>query len=176
MTSLILTVIAIVLLSATALITVNFTPGSAKESVELAPVIRRGALQLEQAFMLYAKAHDGAAPAVTGQQDGGLKDTFSAYQGFLPAVAPGYQWIYGNSGGSAQAGYANTSYFCLAPLSPGALTSRGKIGGAQRAQLLLSPEQAFVAPSCGATSNASYETLPAQMSFTFFVRYVPGQI
>lgn len=176
MSSLILTIISIVLLSAVVGISINYLPGWTREQAEVAPVVRDGARTLERAFQLYAKAHsDAPAVVVGGDLDGGLAANFTPFLGFAPAALPGYRWVYGNAGGGATAGYQNTYYFCMAP-SSGVLASEGKVRGAQRALQHLGDEQAFVAPGCAAVGNATYASFPADMAFTYFVRYVPGQL
>lgn len=177
MSSLILTVISIVLLSAVVVISINYLPGWTREQAEVTPVVREGARELERAFQLYAKAHsDAPAAVIGGDVDGGLAANFQSFLGFVPSAIPGYRWVYGNAGAGAPAGYENTYYFCLAPASVGQLASEGKVRGAQRALQYLSDEQAFVSTACGATGNTSYSGYPAAMAFTYFVRYVPGQL
>ncbi len=176
MSSLILTVISLVLLSAVVLISINYLPGWTREQAAVTPLVRDGALQLERAFKLYAKAHsDTPATVLGGELDGGVAANFSAFLGFTPGALPGYQWVYGQVGAGAPAGYQNAYYFCLAPQS-GTLATQGKVRGAQLAQAYLSTEQAFVAPGCGSVGNASYSGYPANMAFTYFVKYVPGQL
>ena len=176
MSSLILTVISVLLLSAMVLISINYLPGWTKEAGDVTPAVRQSSLELERAFQLYAKAHaDTPASIVSGDADGGLAANFAPFLGFTPAAIPGYQWVYGETSPGAPAGYPNTFYFCLAPQSGGQLASQGKFRGAIRAQAYLSDEQAFVSPTCGSPSNTSYGTSPSAMAFTYFVRYVPGQ-
>jgi hypothetical protein len=176
MSSLILTVISIVLLSAVVVISINYLPAWTKEQADVVPVVRDGARELERAFQLYAKAHgDVPAAVIGGDYDGGASANFAPFLGFMPAAMPGYRWVYGNAGSGASGAYQNAYYFCLTPQS-GGLASEGKVRGAQRAQQYLSEEQAFVAPGCGATSNYGYSSYPANMSVTYFVKYVPGQL
>jgi len=176
MTSLILTVISILLLGAISVATVKYMPSWSQSKADTSLAVRSGAAQLERAYELYARAHGGAGAAATGAADGGLSQNFSPFLRFVPAAVPGYRWVYGVTGSGAAPGYQNTAFFCMTPITPGAVASEGKVRGAVGARGFLSEQQAFVAPQCGVTGNANYTSFPARMSFTYFVRHVPGQI
>jgi hypothetical protein len=175
MISLILTVLSIALLSAIAVISISYMPHWSKEQGEVASQVRKSSQDLERAFHLYALGHsDTPAAVISGDADGGLAANFTSFLGFLPPAIPGYQWVYGNTGPAGASGYQNTSYFCMKPQVAGGSTGEGKVRGITRAKLFLSDEQAFMGTNCGEPTNVAFNTFPAPMTFTYFVRYVPG--
>jgi hypothetical protein len=177
MTSLILTVISIVLLSAVVVVSINYLPAWPKEQAEVAPIIRDGLRKLDRAYTLYAQAHaDAPAGVVGGDPDGGVSGNFTPFLGFVPAAPVGYRWHYGQTDSGAPPGYQNTHYFCLAPQAAGAQASKGKVMGALKAQQSFSDEQMFVSPNCGVAANAAYVDFPAPMAVTLFVKYIRGQV
>lgn len=176
MTSLILTVISIVLLAALSVATINYLPSWSRDKTETTEVVRTAVVRLDRAFHLYAQAHGGTPAPVIAGEDGGLASNFLPYLPFVPPAVRGHRWVYGMTDASAPAGYQNTAYFCMTPTTYGASTGEGRLRGVLAAQQFMSEQQAFVAPACGATANAAYSTFPAPMSFTYFVRHVPGQV
>lgn len=177
MTSLILTIISIVLLSAISVVTINYLPSWSRDKADTTAVVRESVERLERAYHLHALAHgDVAAAVMPGEFDGGLAANFTpSYLPFVPTAVRGYRWVYGTTDASAPAPYQNTAYFCMVPTTNGATTGEGKVRGALGALQYLSDQQAFVAPGCGATVTAAYSSFPAAMSFTYFVKHVPGQ-
>lgn len=176
MTSLILTVISIVLLGAISVVTINYLPSWSRDKADTTAVIRESVERLERGFRLQAQANGDVPAAAQPSADGGLAANFTpSYLPFVPAALTGYRWVYGVTDLSAAPGYQNTAFFCLTPTTHGALAVEGKVRGALGALQYLSAEQAFVGAACGATSTASYSTFPAAMSFTYFVKHVPGQ-
>jgi hypothetical protein len=176
MTSLILTVISIVLLGAISVVTINYLPSWSRDKADTTAVVRESVERLERGFQLHAQAHGGVAAPVQPSVDGGIASNFTpSFLPFVPAAIAGYRWVYGTTDASAAPPYQNTAYFCMTPVSFGAVTGEGKVRGALGALQFMSDEQAFVAPGCGATATASYSSFPAAMSFTYFVRHVPGQ-
>lgn len=176
MTSLILTIISIVLLAAISVVSINYLPSWSRDKADTTAVVRESVERLERGFHLYAQAHGDVPAAVQPVTDGGLASNFTpSYLPFVSVAIKGYRWVYGATDASAPAPYQNTAYFCMTPTTYGALAVEGKVRGALSALQYLSEEQAFVAPACGATSSAEYSSFPAAMSFTYFVKHIPGQ-
>jgi hypothetical protein len=176
MTSLILTVISIVLLAAISVVTINYLPSWSRDKADTTAIVRESTERLERGFRLHAQAHGDVPASAQATLDGGLASNFTpSYLPFVPTAAKGFRWVYGVTDSSGPLAYRNTAYFCMTPTTYGALTGEGKIRGALGALQYMSDEQAFVGPACGATATAAYTSFPAAMSFTYFVKHVPGQ-
>jgi hypothetical protein len=178
-------VVAISLIAALTLVSVNYLPGWAVAAHQTATLAQRGFGTLQNAFALRAQANAGSAPPVdTSRQDGGLVPAFQPYYSFLPRAPLGYGWTYGYTtqtqltadgyGGDPTGGLY---WFCLYPLSGGG--SQAIYEGLNIARAQFPPTQFYLNSNgpayCGRAINTTAPAaFPAPVVVTFFVRYVVG--
>lgn len=170
MVQLILTLIAIALAAAAALVTVNYTPWWAQSVAESEAGVRTSLRKLETVYIAAARAASPAGLSPNGDADGGLMANFGSYLGFTPAAPTGYTWTYGKK--NASGAYANMDFFCLQP--DGTIPGRYELAARalQRAAQGNSPEQFVLGTACGATSNQDFSTAGVPV-LTFYVKSLP---
>lgn len=179
MISLITTILAIALLAAMLLITVNYLPGWQTTSKQTSALTLNAITDLRGAFASAWTADNANSyktgvytdPPVTGSGDGGLSADFSSYM-YPPTAPPGYTWSYGHSGVN------NLSYFCMYPTGAGAnfgvfngILAALRSFGAGSGQITLASGGAA---ACGSTVSSAMPTAyPANYALTMFVRCAP---
>lgn len=171
MVQLILTILAISLTAATVVASLNYLPWWYRTANDTEQVLRTSLRQLERAYKADARNNGGAPAEVTADEDGGLEANFRAVLRLIPSAPTGFQWSYHQRpmDGSIWEGL---HYFCL---STDGGASDGEWRGLKRLENLYSSEQYIVADSCGASApSAVPESLPAPVSVTFYVTYIPG--
>ncbi|MBC8738489.1 LamG domain-containing protein [Paraburkholderia sp. UCT31] len=181
MYQLILVLLAIVLAAAFALATAIYTPASALLIAETSTLVQSSLNTLQNAYVNYSNANQGAVPAVTGATDGGLSTVFSDYLPFVPQAPLGYAWSYGYNASRAQ------NWFCLSSTNPSAATN-ALFTGFVRATRVLPSSQLYVtqggAANCGTTTSINTSTYTSNVALTFFVsnpqyfnpRAIPGLV
>lgn len=173
MFQLILVVVAIALMSALVVATVQYAPWWTRSALETEKLVYQSMQRLEDAYDLAVRAADGTAPApISANTDGGLSAHFLPYLKFTPAAPGGFVWKYGRHPEGAGR-YSNMDYFCLTPVDQ-ALMQEGVLRGVRKVRSLYSVDQTFLADECGATSNADNVSAPADLKLTLYVAYTPG--
>jgi hypothetical protein len=171
---LIATVLAIALVAALSVTSLNYLPSWQVQAKAVAATSQVSLGALQQAYDIVTRTQNGVPPAVTTAQDGGFNAGFMSALRFTPTMPPGYAWTYGVHvvDGSQWSGL---NYFCMKPLEGNAGASEGLVRGLARTATTFSADQLFFSDSCGATQDwASPTTYPAALHLTFFVAYTPG--
>jgi hypothetical protein len=171
MHQLIITIIAIALSAAMALVSVNYIPWWTGHAADVEKVVRGSVPLLESAYIMATRAADGVPPVVTIEADGGLATNFMGLLRFTPAAPSNYTWVYGIHANDGTR-YANLNYFCMQWSSNTGLVG-GLSAGLERAQSVFSADQFFIGPTCGAITNTA-ETTGAPSTVTYYVAYAPG--
>lgn len=165
MSQLILTVISIALVGLLGLASLNYLPWWGATAALTEDVAKSSFRRVEQAYDVYTRLHDGVAPAVLAQVDGGFSEHFTPILTHLPAALPGFTWSYGQAGGQ--------DYFCMQ--GSGSSLNPGVLKGLARVKAVFSPTQLFVDSSCGATADGTGAlTGSGPVAVTLFVKFVPG--
>jgi hypothetical protein len=169
MMQLILAIVAIALISALAVASINYMPVWTKAADDAEQVTRSSLNRLEQAYDVLTRANNGDVPVVQGGPDGGFSALFLPTLRLAPAAPTNFRWVYGQhaADGSPKAGM---NYFCLH--SNGA--DEGAWRGIQRARAAFSSDQYFVSSACDSLENSTPSSYPSPAAVTFFVSYVPG--
>lgn len=169
MAQLIMTVLAIALMSATVLASVNYLPWWAG-SVEINErAVRSALVKLETAYVVNARLYAQSALDPNGDTDGGLMSLYGATLGFAPGAPPGYIWVYGKQ--TASGSYLNTHYFCLRPSASLPSADQHAVRALRRAAQGYSTQQFIVSTACGAVAQGDVSS--AAPFLTFYVRPVP---
>lgn len=174
MTHFIIAVIAIALQAVSLYALLNFTPYWVKTAPDIARVIGTGISTFETAYYRYGAANAGIMPVPTLAADGGLSQFRSPirYHAFLPQAPEGFAWKYGQNG---------DHYVCLYPKSGAASMHMDVYKAVIRLKRLLPAEQLVIHEgdelSCGTAAGLASEpaTFPANLSVTYFLRYLPHQ-
>lgn len=161
MFNLILTIIAIGLLAAVAVASVNYVPWWQKPALETAARVQAGLTSLDRAFQAAAQA--GALTGTFASPQEALQSLLvQPYLRFAPPAPPGYVWgLYKKDVTNPGDPYSGLFYLCLAPSSASASSSEATTAGLTRAATIASPQQAVVAPACGATASEPGAGAPA---------------
>lgn len=171
MFSLILVAITIAILSALAVVAINYTPwwiGRAQIAHEVAA---DGFATLERAYELASAAAMPAdtPPGVTGNLDGGVQARLKPYAGFVPKAPPGMSWKYGHQ--AVAGAFEGLDYVCL----HGDATDFAEYKGAMRLADTWGSSQAVLAGQCGAvTPTGAPSSFPGPVALTYYMQYVPG--
>jgi hypothetical protein len=175
MISLITTILAISLLAAMLLITVNYLPGWQSTSKQTSALVLNSFNDLRGAFASAWTADNVNSyktgtyldPPASGTGDGGLEANFGPYM-YTPGAPAGYTWAYGHSSVNG------LSYFCMYPTGSGAnfgvfegIKSAIRSFGGSSGQITLASGGSA---ACGSTSNsAPPASYPANYALTLFV-------
>lgn len=172
MFQLISSVMAIALMSALVLVSINYLPAWQARARDTEQQMRRVLPQLEQAYDALTRSADGIAPATMADSDGGFTAQFMSTLQFVPAAPAGYKWTYGQRAADSSR-YANMNYFCLAPTKPTA-ESTGR--GLYLAAGAYSRDQIVISTACGADAWSAQpkEWGTVKTAVTFYVAYTPG--
>lgn len=171
MHQLVITICAIALSAALAVMSINYLPWWNGHAADIEKVIKNSLPILEAAYISATRATDGTPPDTTGSEDGGLRDNFGGLLKLIPAAPPHYRWVYGKHpiDGSR---YSNMNYFCMKMVSNSGVLA-GREEGIKRARSIFSSDQFYIGPTCGVSSNIE-ETENAPIMVTYYVAYAPG--
>lgn len=171
MVQLIITVIAIALAAAAALVTVNYSPWWAQSVAESEASVRTALRKLETVYIASARTAAASALDPNANADGGLMAIYGGLLGFTPGAPVGYTWTYGKKGTTGA--YANTHYFCLQP--NGTVTGRDESAARalMRAAHGFSAEQYVLAENCGAEVSEDVSDAAVVPVLTFYVKPLP---
>jgi hypothetical protein len=172
MHSIIITIFAIALQAASLYCLMQYAPAWVKTAPDYTRSVAASLSSVEEAFYRYGAANAGVMPVPTTAFDGGMEQFQSPtrHLPFLPKAPEGFSWKYGRG-----ADY----YVCLHATDGARPMEAGLYYGVKRLRKLL-PEEQFIisagASSCGSNVDVSgqEQSLPAPLSVTYFLRYVPG--
>lgn len=161
MFNLILTIIAIGLLAAMAVASVNYVPWWQKPALETSARVQASLVSLDRAFQAASQA--GALTGTFASPQEALESLLvQPYLRFTPPGLPGYTWgLYKKDVTNPGDPYSGLFYLCLAPSSASTPSSEATVTGLTRAAAIASSQQAVVAPACGATASAAGPGAPA---------------
>lgn len=176
MHQLIITLMAIVLVSIMALTGISYIPWWHK-SAESTKISMGPALDtLEKSYIALARQMDGNVPDPTLAEDGGLSAIFSATYKFAPKALPGYAWVYAKHPVDGSL-YSGLHYFCLKPNNPANPMSEGVYKGLSHVAAKYPTTQLIISnsTSCREASYTAVSGVPSTAgSVILYVSFIPG--
>lgn len=184
MYSLIIAAMAIVLEAAALFALLSTTPRWTRTAPDFSRVVAAGISNAENAFWRHAIANNGTALTPTAATDGGLSNFMGLGEmAFFPAAPAGYAWKYGIN--------TYSQYYVCLYQTGGAAATQEVYQGMKRLRRLL-PYERYVlhtggAGACGTLSAGNVDpdsappgpndpaNYPADISITYFMKYIPGQ-
>lgn len=164
MVHLFLAILAIALVSALTVASINYLPWWQQPAAAMTKVLDLSLAQVEAAYQVVARAGDGTGATPRAGGDGGFKEYFLPVLQFTPAAPATFQWSYGREG--------NLDYFCLS--SPQGKSDQALATATWRVLSTRSPDQMKVNTQCGAkTTYTQSAAADGPLAITYWVAYSP---